>query len=121
MENPTEILRNTMQGKDKPYYYAFGGTIDPRVDVAYGKFRVGGKVEASRFGSIDSADRDQEMVTADVHFTDTDATAQSWVGYQHRRVSVVLDGRLQKRAGSVGGVAASSSAQTAMLTVGFAR
>lgn len=120
-EHPTETVRNSMQGKDKPVYYAYGGTITPHVSVAYRNLQLGGKVAASRFGSIDGVDRDQEMLTSDVHFTDTDATAASWLGYQHRSVSLMVDGRVHRRGGSAGDVEASTTARTAMLTVAYAR
>ncbi len=119
--HPDAVIRNVMQGKDRPYYYGVGATVAPRVDLAYRRYRVGGSVSGTVIGSIDSADRDQEMLTANPHFTDTDARAQAWVGYERKGVSLLLEGRANRRAGSADQAHASTGGRTAMLTVGFSR
>jgi hypothetical protein len=118
-ENPTEIVRNSMQDKDRPYYYGYGFSANPRLNVAYRGVNVGGKLAISRFGSIEGHDRDQEMLTADVHMVDRDTTAEAWAGYAHDRLSVVVDSRLRERSGTAGGVRGEASERTTMLTVAY--
>ena len=60
-------MRNVMQVWEQPYYYAAGVTVDPRINVAFRGYKVGGKVTASLFSSIDGHDRDEEMMTDNVH------------------------------------------------------
>lgn len=119
--NPMATVRNSMQGKTKPYYYARGLTIDPRVNVGYRGVNVGGKLVVSRFDSLDGADRDQEMMTADPHMVDVDATAHAWLGYTHGNVAVTLDGRVHERSGTMAGARAETHDRTTMLTVSLAR
>jgi hypothetical protein len=116
-----ETVRNVMQDKAQPYYYGMGATIDPRINVSFRGLNVGGTVAASLFGSIDGADRDQEMMTADTHMTDHDAKTQAWVGYEYGNMSMVVDGALTSRGGSMGDANAQTTGRTAMLTVGYRR
>ena len=120
-EHAMETIRNVMQDKAQPYYYGMGATLDPRINVNVHGINVGGTVAASLFGSIDGADRDQEMMTADTHMTDHDARAQAWVGYEYGNMSMVLDGALTSRGGSMGDAEAQTAGRTAMLTVGYRR
>jgi len=120
-DHAMETVRNVMQDKAQPYYYGMGATIDPRINVNLYGVNVGGTVAASLFGSIDGADRDQEMMTADTHMTDHDARAQAWVGYDYGNMSMVLDGALTSRGGSMGDANAQTTGRTAMLTVGYRR
>ncbi|MBA3456010.1 MAG: DUF3943 domain-containing protein [Deltaproteobacteria bacterium] len=120
-DHMTDKVRNVMQDKAQPYYYAMGATLDPRINVNYHGVNVGGTVAASLFGSIDGADRDQEMMTADTHMTDHDARAQAWVGYEYGNMSLVLDAALTSRGGSMGDARQQTTGQTAMLTVGYRR
>jgi hypothetical protein len=117
--NPTEVVRNVMQDKPEPYYYGMGAFLKPHVDVTYGNYRAGGSVSGAVFSSIDDGDRDQEMMTANPHFSDTEANAEAHVGYDHERVSILLEGRAARRGGSAGASDASTTSQTAMLTAGF--
>jgi len=119
--HPTEVIRNVMQDKPRPYYYGVGAFVKPHVDVAYGKVRVGGAVSGTLFGSLDGHDRDQETLTADPHFTDHEARAEAWVGYQRRGMTILLEGRTARRGGSVEDTRAVTGGRTAMLTVGFNR
>ena len=116
-----ETVRNVMQDKAQPYYYGMGATVAPRINVNLKGFNVGGTVAASLFGSLDGADRDQEMMTADTHMTDHDARAQAWVGYEYGNMSMMLDGALTSRGGSMGDANAQTTGRTAMLTVGYRR
>jgi hypothetical protein len=119
-ENNQDVtMRNVMQVWEKPYYYAGGVTVDPRINVAYRGYSVGGKLTGSLFHSIDSHDRDEEMMTDTVHFTDTEARAEAWVGYEMKNMSVTFDGRLNRRDGSVGGVSDSTTDKTVMATLGY--
>lgn len=120
-DHAMETVRNVMQDKAQPYYYAMGASLDPRINVAYHGVTVGGTIAASLFGSIDGADRDQEMMTADTHMTDHDARAQAWVGYEYGNMSMVLDGALTSRGGSMGDASDQTTGRTAMLTVGYRR
>jgi hypothetical protein len=120
-EHPTMVMRNVMANREHPYYFAGGGSIDPRVDVAYRGYSAGTRVSASLFSSFDGADRDQEMITTKVHFRDSDASAATYIGYERGGVSLTLDGRLHRRGGRAGDVEASSSERVAMLTVGVRR
>jgi hypothetical protein len=119
--NQMEIVRNSMQDKEKPYYYAHGVTVDPRVNVAYRSINVGGKVAASLFNSIDGVDRDQEMLSADPHMSDTDVTGQAWVSYTHKNVTMGVDGRAHRRAGRIADVRESTTDTTTMFTVAYQR
>ena len=114
-------VRNVMQDKAQPYYYGMGASIDPRINVEYGGVNVGGMVAASVFSSIDGADRDQEMLTSKTNMKDHDARAQAWVGYEYGNMSMVLDGALTSRGGSMGDASAQTTGRTAMLTVGYRR
>jgi len=120
-DHAMDRVRHVMQDKEQPYYYALGATIDPRVNVNYAGLNVGGSVAASLFGSLDGADRDQEMLTADTHMADHDARAQAWVGYSYGNMSMVLDGAVTSRGGSMGDVTEQTTGRTAMLTVGYRR
>ncbi len=120
-DHAMDRVRHVMQDKEQPYYYAMGATIDPRINVNYGGLNVGGTVAASLFGSMDGADRDQEMLTADTHMKDHDARAQAWVGYEYGNMSMVLDGAVTSRGGSMGDASEQTKGRTAMLTVGYRR
>ncbi|MCX5748386.1 MAG: hypothetical protein NT062_38525 [Proteobacteria bacterium] len=120
-DHGTETIRNAMQGKAQPYYYAMGASLDPRINVNYRGLNVGGTLAASLFGSLDGADRDQEILTADTHMTDHDARAQAWVGYEHGNLAMVVDGALTSRGGSMGDATDETTGRTAMLTVGYRR
>ena len=117
--NPDATVRNVMQMQAQPYYYAAGGTIDPRINVGYRGYSVGGKLSASLFDSIDGADRDQEMMSGDPGFSDHEARGEVWLGYEKRNMSVILDGRMNLRGGSAGEVKDSMTERTVMATVGY--
>jgi hypothetical protein len=120
-EQPMAMVRNVMQDKAQPYYYAMGASVVPRLNVTYRGMQIGGSVAALLVGSMDGHDRDQEMMNADAHMTDTDVRAQAWIGYQLGAMSVVLDGAATQRGGSMGSEHASTETRTAMLTVGYRR
>jgi hypothetical protein len=120
-DHAMERVRNVMQDKTQPYYFAMGASLDPRVNVNIYGLNVGGTIAASLFGSIDGADRDQEMVTDTTHMTDHDAKAQAWVGYEYGNMSMVLDGAMTSRGGSMGDASEQTTGRTAMLTVGYRR
>jgi hypothetical protein len=117
--HPTGVLRNVLEGREHPYYYAAGASLDPHINVTSGGYVAGAKLTGSLFSSIDRADRDQEMITTDLHLTDSDGHGEAWLGYQQRNVSVLLDGRLHRRAGSANDVHAEAAERTAMVTVGY--
>jgi hypothetical protein len=108
-----------MQSWEHPYYYAAGGTIAPRVNVAYRNFSVGGKLSASLFDSIDGHDRDEEMLTMDPGYRDHEARGEAWLGYSHDKINVVLDGRMNMRGGSAGDTTDSTSEKSLIATVGY--
>jgi len=118
-DNAGMTMRNTMQVWDQPYYYAGGVTADPRVNVSYKGYKVGGKLAASLFHSIDGHDRDEEMMTDKVHFTDTEARAEVWTGYALNNMSVTVDGRMNHRHGAVAGSEDSATDKTVMATFGY--
>ncbi|MBA3501306.1 MAG: DUF3943 domain-containing protein [Myxococcota bacterium] len=120
-QNPMETVRNSMQDKEKPYYYARGFTAVPRINLAYRGVNVGGKLALSKYDSLDGADRDQEMMTADPHIVDVDVSAQAWVGYTHKSVTVAVDGRMHSRTGTMDGARGDASERTTLLTVGYQR
>lgn len=119
--NPTAVVRNTMQDKPRPYYYAGGVTVDPRIHVAYKGVTLGGKIARSMFKSMNGADRDQEMLTADPSIRDRDTRAQAWLGYSRNNVALALDTRLHSRTGTMGAVEGSSRDRTTMLTLSVLR
>jgi hypothetical protein len=119
--NPNAVVRNTMQNLPRPYYYAGGVTVDPRINVGYKGVNVGGKVVASLFSSMDGADRDQEMVTADPHINDRDTSGEAWLGYTHRTVTMAVDTRVHGRRGSMGAAQGTSSDRTTMVTLSYQR
>lgn len=118
-DNQDVTMRNVMQVWDKPYYYAGGVSVDPRINVAFKGYKAGGKLAASKFASIDGHDRDEEMMTDTVHFSDSETRAEAWLGYDVKNMSVTLDGRLNHRSGSVGGVSDSTTDKTVMATLGY--
>jgi hypothetical protein len=116
------VLRTTAFGFiARPYYYAGGVTVDPRINVGYKGVNVGGKVVASLFSSMDGADRDQEMLTADEHIKDRDTSAEAWLGYTHKTVTMAVDTRLHSRTGSMGSADGHSSDHTTMVTLSYQR
>ena len=117
--NPTATVRNVMQSWEHPYYYAAGGTLAPRINVAYRGYSMGGKVSASLFDSIDGHDRDEEMLTMDPGFKDYEARGEAWLGYTTKNVNVTLDGRMNLRGGSAGETKDSTSERTVMASVGY--
>jgi hypothetical protein len=119
--NPAAVVRNSMQDKARPYYYAGALAVEPRVAVRYRGLDVGGVVVARALDSLDGADRDQEMLTADPHITDTDVTARAWAGYQRRGVRLAVDGRIRHRAGTMGGAHGETTDRTTMLTLSVQR
>ena len=118
-QNPNARVRNVMQSWEHPYYYAAGGTLAPRINVAYRNYSLGGKVNASLFDSIDGKDRDEEMLTMDPGYQDHEVRSEAWLGYQKQNISVVLDGRMNLRGGSAGDIADSTTEKTLMASVGY--
>lgn len=118
-DHPTAVLRNVLENREHPYYYGAGASVDPRVAVSSGGYVLGAKLAGSRFGSIDSRDRDQEMVTTHLHMTDTDARGEAWLGYQADKVSVLVDGRVHRRSGTANETEAQTGERTAVVTVGY--
>ena len=112
-------MRNVMQVWEQPYYYAGGVSVDPRINIAFKGYKVGGKLTGSLFHSIDGHDRDEEMMTDSVHFTDTEARAEAWLGYDVKNMSVTLDGRMNRRDGQVANVSDSTTDKTVMATLGY--
>ena len=119
--NQMAVVRNSMQDKTRPYYYARGFTVVPRINLAYRDVTVGGKLALSKFDSLDGADRDQEMITADPHIEDADVAAEAWVGYAYGDVTVTVDARLNTRSGTMGSARGEQSANTTMLAVAYHR
>jgi hypothetical protein len=119
--NPTAIVRNSMQDKARPYYYAAGVTANPRINVTHKGVAIGGKVVASLFKSMNGADRDQEMLTADPSIKDRDTSAQAWLGYSRDSISVALDGRLHRRTGTMDNSRSEARDRTTMLTLSYLR
>jgi hypothetical protein len=118
-DHPMAVLRNVLENREQPYYYAAGASVDPRVSVARGGFVSGLRLDGTLFSSLDGGDRDQEMITTHLHMTDTDAHAEAWLGYQHDDISVLVDGRVHRRAGSANDADAQTAERTAMLSVGY--
>jgi hypothetical protein len=118
-DNTGTMMRNVMQVWEQPYYYGGGVSVDPRINVAFRGYKVGGKIAASLFHSIDGHDRDEEMMTDNVHFTDTEARAEAWLGYDVKQMTVTLDGRMNRRDGSVAGVSDGTTDKTLMATLGY--
>lgn len=119
--NPTARIRSVMQDKARPYYYAFGATVDPRINLAYRGVNVGGKLALSMFSSIDGADRDQEMMTVDPHMSDRDTSAEAWIGYSRGNIAATLDTRFHTRTGTMGAARGETTDHTTMVTVAYAR
>ncbi len=112
-------MRNVMQVWAKPYYYGAGVSVDPRINVSFKGYKLGGKLTASLFHSIDGHDRDEEMMTDDVHFRDREARAEAWFGYELNKMSVTVDGRVNRREGSVGGTTDSTTDKAVVATLGY--
>ena len=94
-------------------------TLDPRLNVSYKGYKLGGKVAASLFHSIDGYDRDEEMMTDKVHFTDKEARAEAWTGYDYKKMSLTVNGRMNHRRGSVASIEDGATDKTVMATVGY--
>jgi len=120
-QNPKAVVRNTMQNLARPYYYAGGVTVDPRVNLGYKGLNVGGKVVASLFKSMNGADRDQEMLTADARITDRDVKGEAWLGYTHKTVTMALDTRMHDRKGLMGAIDGKAGSHTTMVTLSYQR
>jgi hypothetical protein len=120
-DHPMAVVRNTMQDKADPYYYAYGVAVTPRINVAYRGVNVGGKVAAHAFTSMNGVDRDQEMMTADPSMRDTDATAEAWLAYTHKSVTVSVDGRAHRRDGKIESARAAQTDTTTMFSVAYNR
>jgi len=118
-DHAMETVRNVMQANEQPYYFAAGLSLDPRINVAVGNYRAGAKLVGSLFESIDGADRDQEMMTADLHIRDYEGRAEAWFGYDLRGVSLLVDGRIDRRGGSLDGVRHAVDDRTVMATLGY--
>ncbi len=121
VDHPTAIVRNVMQDKVRPYYYAMGASLDPRINLSYRRLSLGGAVTGRVLGSIDGVDRDQEMLTSDAHISDRDTRAEASLGYRLDRMSLVLDGAVSRRSGSMGDAHGASTGRTAMVTFGYRR
>ncbi len=117
--HPMDQMRNVLTDREHPYYYAAGATIDPRVRITHGHYVAGAKLVGSLFSSIDSRDRDSEMITMQLHMTDTEARGEAWVGYRRNKMSVLVDGRLHHRSGRANEVAAATGDGGATLTLGY--
>jgi len=120
-EHPDAVTRNVMSGRARPYYFAVGASADPRVQLSLGKYHASARLLGRAFGSIDGADRDQEMVTDPVHFTDDEAQAEARIGYTRGDLALNLDGRLHRRGGRADHSVSSSREQTALVTVALRR
>ncbi len=118
-DHPMDKMRNTLEGRARPYYYAVGATVDPRVRISHGRYAAGAKLVGSLFSSIDGADRDSEMMTTSLHMSDKDARGEAWVGYRRNNMSVVLDGRAHHRSGHANDTTATTGERSATLTVGY--
>jgi hypothetical protein len=118
-QHPNAVLRNVLEGRDKPYYYALGLSVDPRIAVSTSGFVLGAKLAGTRFASLDGADRDQEMIDTKLHMTDSDARGEAWLGYQYDNLSVTLDGRVHRRTGTANEVEAQTGERSALLAVGY--
>ncbi|HUS32363.1 MAG TPA: DUF3943 domain-containing protein [Kofleriaceae bacterium] len=120
-DHPMALVRNSMQDKADPYYYAYGVAVTPRINVAYRGLNVGGKVAAHAFKSMNGIDRDQEMMTADPSMRDTDVTAEAWLAYSHKSVTLSVDGRAHNRTGKIDSARGSQSDTTTMFSVAYNR
>ena len=91
---------------EQGYYYAFGTTLWPRIRAGYWGWEVGIEIKGDFFTSIDAADRNQERLTNDVHLTDSQASARSWLGYHLRKLPVrfTLSLERERRSGTMDGV-----------------
>jgi hypothetical protein len=118
-DHSTMTMRNTMQVWDQPYYYGAALTVDPRVNVSYKGYKVGGKLAASMFTSIDGYDRDEEMMIEKVHLSDKEARAEVWTGYELNKMSFTVDGRINHRQGTIGNTEDSTTDKTVMATFGY--
>ncbi len=117
--NPNAVVRNVMQSWEHPYYYAAGGTLAPRVNVAYRGYSVGGKLSASMFDSIDGHDRDEEMLTMDPGYADHEARGEAWLGYTTKNINATLDGRMSVRGGRAGDTTDATTERSVMASVGY--
>ena len=120
-DHPMAIVRNTMQDKADPYYYAYGVAVTPRINVAYKGLNLGGKVAAHALKSMNGIDRDQEMMTADPSMRDTDATAEAWLAYSHKSMTFAVDGRAHRRDGKIEEARSSQTNTTTMVSVAYNR
>ncbi len=119
--HPTQVMRNVMDGRAQPYYFAVGATAEPRIQVDYRGFLASAKLTGRVFSSLDGADRDQEMISRTVHFSDYDTTAETRLGYARGNLAVAVDGSVHRRGGHADDTASSTSDRTAMVTVALSR
>lgn len=119
--HPDAVTRNVLSGRARPYYFALGASADPRVQLSLGNYHASARLMGRAVGSIDGADRDQELVTHQVHFTDDEAQAEARIGYARGDLALHLDGRLHRRGGRADQHAASSREQTALVTLALRR
>jgi uncharacterized protein DUF3943 len=118
-EHPMGTLRNVLEDRAQPYYYAVGVSVDPRIAVSTSGFVLGARLAGTHTSSLDGHDRDQEIVDTRLHLADTDARGEAWLGYQHDDLSVTLDGRMHRRTGTANDVEAQTGERTAILALGY--
>lgn len=119
--NPAAIVRNSMQDKLRPYYYGRDVVVSPWLVVRHAGVEVGGTITMHAIDSLDGADRDQEMLTADPHIGDQDVGARAWIGYTRGPVQITLDRRSARRTGAMDGVTGRAQAESTLVTLSLVR
>jgi hypothetical protein len=92
--------------EQRGYYYAFGTTVWPRLQLGYRSWDLGAGMKGDFFTSIDARDRAQETLTNDVHLTDSRTMVRAWLGHQGNTVPLRLTAAFERerRSGTMGGV-----------------
>ena len=97
----TSVLRK------EHYYHAFGGTVRPRLELAYGAFDAGIEARFDSFRAIEHVDVDGELEN-EVPAADRRTSGRAWLGAKPwKYLRVFVAGERNQRAGSVANVHAS--------------
>jgi hypothetical protein len=116
-DHPSDAVRGVLAIRDRPYYYAAGASLDPRIRIARGRYLAGARLSSSVFGSVDGADAASSDSGVDLR--DTDVRGQAYLGYRGPGMSVTLDGRLRDRRGRANEVTDAAGDRSLMVSVGY--
>jgi hypothetical protein len=118
-EHPDEVTRGALEDNTHRYYHAFGTTLEPRLDVTYRGFTLGGRVRASYFNSIEGRDRWSDRATTEIQLEDTRVRANAWLRYEIRRAAITVEAERESRWGKVDEVTSSLTQRRLTASLGL--